>query len=66
MHLAELGGFQHYEKLASLFTQQSDLSTTTEPVKYKSTRAHEQEKKKERRRIDFPTLVPRVAVEIWL
>lgn len=61
MHLAEQGGFQHYEKLASLFTQQSDLSTTTEPVKYKSTRA-----RKRKKRIDFPTLVPRVAVEIWL
>lgn len=44
MHLAEQGGFQHYEKLASLFTQQSDLSTTTEPVKYKSTRAKKNKK----------------------
>lgn len=44
MHLAERGGFQHYEKLASLFTQQSDLRTTTEPVKYKSIRARKRKK----------------------
>lgn len=48
MHLAEQGGFQHYEKLASLFMQQSDLSTTTEPVKYKSTRAWKGKKNKNR------------------